>query len=50
MTNNVGKREEFVGVGANWGRAPDVDRNQVQLETYYRTYITRGQAHPGGQQ
>jgi len=38
----LGERDSFVGFGANWGRAPDVDRNQVQLETYYRTSITRG--------
>jgi porin len=38
----LGERGNFVGVGANWGRAPDVDRNQYQLETFYRTFITRG--------
>ena len=42
MTNDVGERDDFVGFGANWGRAPDVDRNQYQLETFYRTFITRG--------
>ena len=39
---SLGERDNFVGFGANWGRAPDVDRNQYQLETYYRTYVTRG--------
>ena len=38
----IGERDDFFGFGANWGRAPDVDRNQVQLETYYRTPIVRG--------
>ncbi len=37
----IGEGDDFLGFGANWGRAPDVDRNQVQLETYYRTSITR---------
>jgi porin len=35
-------RDNFFGFGANWGRAPDLERNQYQLETYYRTSITRG--------
>ena len=38
----IGEGDDFFGVGANWGRAPDVDRNQYQLEAYYRTSITRG--------
>ena len=38
----IGERDNFFGFGANWGRAPDVDRNQVQVETYYRTPIVRG--------
>jgi len=38
----ISERDSFFGFGANWGRAPDVDHNQYQLETYYRTYITRG--------
>jgi porin len=38
----IGERDDFFGFGANWGRAPDVDRNQYQLETYYRTPVVRG--------
>jgi porin len=38
----VNDQESYFGFGINWGRAPDVDRNQYQFETYYRTFLSRG--------
>jgi len=38
----IGDRDNFLGFGANWGRAPEVGRNQYQIETDYRTPIVRG--------
>jgi len=38
----IGDEDNFFGFGLNWGRAPDVERNQYQLESFFRTYIVGG--------
>jgi porin len=38
----INQHDDYLGFGANWGRAPDTPRDQVQLEAYYRASIVPG--------
>jgi porin len=38
----VNDQDHYFGFGANWGRAPEVDRDQYMFETYYRGYLAPG--------
>ena len=38
----VNERDSYLGLGANWGRAPDVERDQYQFEAYYRAAALPG--------
>lgn len=38
----INDRDSCLGIGLNWGRAPDVDRDQHMLESYFRAHILPG--------